>query len=161
MTLFSKISFFSIVLALVITLSSCNKDKNDVIPDVPVNFSISLNDPQFTDLNFLGNSALINKYTNNLGRLAAGFDENGIIVFAWVDYEFYAYDRTCPHDYEVNGLSIPVNIDPSNSMNAICPNCGTNYSLGTGGTPSKGIGRYPLKNYRTSFDGLRIYVSNY
>ena len=161
MTLFSKISFFSIGLALVITLSSCNKDKNDVIPDVQVSFSISLNDPQFADLNFFGNSALINRTTNNLGRLAAGFDENGIIIFSGVDYEFFAYDRTCPHDYEANGLSIPVNIDPNNSMNAICPKCGTNYSLSVGGTPSKGIGRYPLKNYRTSFDGLRIYVSNY
>ncbi len=29
---------------------------------------------------------------------------NGIIVFAGPNDEFYAYDRTCPHDYDVNKL---------------------------------------------------------
>lgn len=159
--MFSKISFFSIVLSLGITLSSCNKDKNDVIPDVTVSFSISLNDPQFMNLSVFGNAALVNRNTNNIGSLAAGYDGNGIIIFSWIDNEFYAYDRTCPHDYEVNNISIPVIIDPRNTMNAVCPECGTVYSLNAGGTPSQGVGRYPLKNYRASFDGLRIYVSNY
>lgn len=161
MTLFSKIRFFSITLYFILALSSCKNDKNDVIPDVTVNFSISLNDPQFTTLNAFGNAVLISKYTNNIGSRAAGYDENGIIIFSWVDYEFYAYDRTCPHDYTENNLSIVVNIDPENSMNAICPKCGTNYSLSSGGTPAKGPGRYPLKNYKTSFDGVNIFVSNY
>ena len=155
----SKIRLFLITLIFTVILGSCNKE-NDVIPDVTVNFSISVNDPQFASLNAFGNAALVNKNTNNLGILAAGYDENGIIVFSWVNYEFYAYDRTCPHDYAVNELSIPVNIDPSNSMNAICPECGTNYSLSAGGTPSKGIGQYPLKNYRTSFSNPWIHVSN-
>jgi hypothetical protein len=144
-TLFSKISFFSITLCIFLSASSCKNDKNDVIPDVAVSFSISINDPQFTSLNAFGNTALINKYTNNLGLRAAGFDENGIIIFSWIDYEFYAYDRTCPHDYAENNLSVAVNID----------------SLSAGGTPSKGVGRYPLKNYRTNFDGVNIFVSNY
>jgi nitrite reductase/ring-hydroxylating ferredoxin subunit len=157
----SKIRFFSIAISFAIALSSCNKDKNDVVPNVTVNFSISLNDPQFINLSVFGNAALVNKYTNNIGLLAAGYDENGIIIFSWIDSEFYAYDRTCPHDYAVNNLSVAVNIDPSNSYNAICPKCGTVYALSSGGTPSKGVGRYPLKNYRTSFDGLRVYVSNF
>jgi nitrite reductase/ring-hydroxylating ferredoxin subunit len=160
-TLNSKIRFFSTIFCFILLVSSCKNDKNDVIPDVTVSFSISINDPQFTTLNAFGNAALINKYTNNLGLRAAGFDENGIIIFSWIDYEYYAYDRTCPHDYAENNLSVPVNIDPENSMNAICPECGTNYSLSAGGTPAKGIGRYPLKNYKTSFDGVNIFVSNY
>ena len=161
MTLNSKIRYFSIIFSFILAVSSCNNDKNDVIPDVTVSFSISINDPQFVTLNTFGNAALVNKYTNNLGLRAAGFDENGIIIFSWVDYEYYAYDRTCPHDYAENNLSIPVNIDPENSMNAICPECGTNYSLSAGGTPASGIGRYPLKNYKTAFDGVNIFVSNY
>jgi nitrite reductase/ring-hydroxylating ferredoxin subunit len=140
-------------------LGSCNK-KNDVIPDVDVDFYIRLTDPQFTMLNAFGNAALISRNTNNIGRFAAGYDNNGIIIFSWVDFEFYAYDRTCPHDYVTNQLSIAVEIDPSNSMNAICPECGTNYSLASGGTPLEGIGRYPLKNYKTSFDGLNVHVWN-
>jgi nitrite reductase/ring-hydroxylating ferredoxin subunit len=145
-------------MAVAMTFSSCNK-KNDVIPDVPIDFTIRINDPQFTDLNAFGGVALVNANTNNLGRYAAGYDGNGIIIFAGVD-EFLAYDRTCPHDYAVNGISVKVNIDPQNSLNAICPKCGTNYSLSTGGNPSAGIGRYPLKNYKTSFDGTFIRVWN-
>jgi len=145
-------------MSLAITLSSCNK-KNDVIPDVTVDFYLNLNDPQFTALNAFSGIVLVDANTNNNGLRSAGYDGNGIIIFAGVD-EFYAYDRTCPHDYAVNGLSIKVNIDPSNSLSAICPKCSTNYALSVGGTPSKGIGRYPLKNYKTSFDGRYVRVWN-
>ena len=138
-------------MAFAITLSSCNKNKNDVIPDVYVNFTLSLNDAQFVDLNAFGGSVAVNASTNNWGSGAAGFDGNGIIICNGVE-EFYAYDRTCPHDYVVNTLSIKVNIDPTNSTIAICPNCSTKYALTVGGTPASGIGRYPLKNYRTSFE---------
>jgi nitrite reductase/ring-hydroxylating ferredoxin subunit len=155
---YSKIRFFFITIALLLTLSSCSK-KNDVIPDVTIEFRIDINDPEFTDLTAFGGIALVNSKTNNIGIYAAGYGGNGIIIFAGVD-EFYAYDRTCPHDFTANSLSIKVNIDPSNTLNAICPECNTNYSLAAGGTPSKGIGRYPLKNYKTSFDGRYIRVWN-
>jgi nitrite reductase/ring-hydroxylating ferredoxin subunit len=154
----SKIRYFLFILALAFLLNSCNK-KNDVIPDVIVDFSVSLNDPQFIDLRSFGSTVLIDANTNNLGIRAAGYDGNGIIIFSGVD-EYYAYDRTCPHDYVLDGSSIRVNVDPSNSLNAICPKCGTNYALSAGGTPSKGVGQYPLKNYRTSFDGLNVRVWN-
>jgi nitrite reductase/ring-hydroxylating ferredoxin subunit len=155
----SKIRLFIFTMLIAVAFSSCNKH-NDVIPDVIVDFTLKLNDPQFTDLNAFGGIALVNANTNNLGPYAAGFGGSGIIIFAGVE-EFYAYDRTCPHDYELNDLIIKVGIDPSNSLNAICPECKTNYALAAGGTPSKGIGRYPLKNYRTSFDGTYIRVWNY
>jgi nitrite reductase/ring-hydroxylating ferredoxin subunit len=155
----SKISFFLIAIVLTISLSSCNK-KNDVIPDVTIDFRIDINDPEFTNLASFGGIALVNSETNNLGIYAAGYDGNGIIIFSGVD-EYYAYDRTCPHDYATGVLSIKVNIDPTNSLNAICPKCNTNYALAAGGTPSKGVGRYPLKNYKTSFEsGRYVHVWN-
>jgi nitrite reductase/ring-hydroxylating ferredoxin subunit len=158
MTSDSKIRYFLITMALVIVLSSCNK-KNDVIPSTYVNFTLDLNDPEFVNLNAMGGSVTVNSHTNNWGAGAAGFDGNGIIIYAGVD-EFYAYDRTCPHDYVVNSLSIKVNIDKTNSTIAICPKCGTTYALSAGGTPASGIGRYPLKNYRTSFQGNLVIVWN-
>ena len=145
-------------MALIVILSSCNK-KNDVIPDTYVNFTLDLNDPEFVNLSGFGGSVTVNSQTNNYGAGAEGYNGNGIIVCFGVD-EFYAYDRTCPHDYVVNNLSIKVNIDPSNSTIAICPKCGTKYGLTVGGTPASGIGRYPLKNYRTSFQGNYVIVSN-
>jgi len=156
----SKIRFFSIFIIVTIILSSCNR-KNDVIPDPYVNFTLNLNDPQFVDLNALGGTVTVNSGTNNWGLGAAGFDGNGIIIHAVVD-GFYAYDRTCPHDYAVNELSVRVNIDPSSSLFAICPQCSTKYSLPAGGTPASGIGRYPLKNYRARYyGGAIVTVENY
>jgi nitrite reductase/ring-hydroxylating ferredoxin subunit len=155
----SKIRFFLITAALILSVSSCNKN-NDVIPDVTVSFNLDLNDPEFVNLNAMGGSVTVNANTNNWGHYAAGFDGNGIIIYAGVD-EFMAYDRTCPHDYAVNGLSIAVKIDPQSSITAICPECGTTYALSANGTPASGIGRYPLKNYKTSFDGRFVYVRNY
>jgi len=52
----------------------------------------------------------------------------------------------------VNNLSIKVKIDLTV---AECPQCGTKYALSAYGTPISGVGKYPLKNYKTSFDGER------
>jgi nitrite reductase/ring-hydroxylating ferredoxin subunit len=153
-----KIRFFLITLIFAITISSCNK-KNDVIPDVYVDFTLDLSDPEFVDLNGLGGSDTINYRTNNWGRKSAGYDYNGIIVTSGLD-EFYAYDRTCPHDYAVNNLSVQVRLDKVNFAKAVCPKCGSVYELMSYGTPSSGVSRYPLKNYKTSFDGRFVRVWN-
>ena len=145
----SKIGFFFITVIFAAILTSCNK-KNDVIPDTYVNFTLNLNDPEFINLSGFGGSVTVDSRTNNWGSGSAGYDGNGIIICYGVE-EFYAYDRTCPHDYVNNGLSIKVSIDPKNSTIAICPKCGTKYGLTVGGTPASGVGRYPLKNYKTSY----------
>jgi nitrite reductase/ring-hydroxylating ferredoxin subunit len=117
-----------------------------------------LTDSEFTSLSAIGNHVIVTSQTNNYGSRAAGFNNNGIIVYRYTLDEFKAYDRTCPHDYAVNDLSIKVNVD---FIRAICPQCSTFYELAAGGTPSSGPGRYPLKNYRTSFDGSFVTVWNY
>ncbi len=158
MPLISKISFFLISIVLLFGSNSCNKKKNDVIPDVYVNFTLYLNDTQFIALNSALQSAIIDSKTNNYGSSAAGFDSNGIILFNNVD-QFYAYDRTCPHDYVVNGLSVKVNI--VDGIYAECPECHTRYLLAAGGTPSSGVGQYPLKNYKAISYGNSVTVTNY
>jgi nitrite reductase/ring-hydroxylating ferredoxin subunit len=157
MILKSKIINILIIVLTAISLTSCKKSKYDVIPDVYVDFTIDLNDPEFFVLNAATNSKIVTSSTNNWGARSAGYDNNGIIVYRSALDEFYAYDRTCPHDYVVNGLSVKVNVD---FLNAICPKCSTNYSLEIGGTPVSGPGRYPLKNYKTSFNGQYVRVWN-
>jgi nitrite reductase/ring-hydroxylating ferredoxin subunit len=158
-TSFSKITLFFIALSFALSLSSCKKSKNDVIPDVYVDFTLDLADPEFINLNAVGGTVTVDERTNNFGSRAAGFTGNGIIVHAGVG-EFFAYDRTCPHDYEADGSSVRINVDNSNTLYAICPECKTKYGLPVNGTPTEGIGRYPLKNYKTSFDGRRVRVWN-
>jgi nitrite reductase/ring-hydroxylating ferredoxin subunit len=159
MVLKSKIVIFLISMFSVVLFMSCKKDKNDVIPDVYIDFNISLNDPQFFDLTAPLNSAYVSAQTNNIGIYAAGFDGNGIIIYRASEDEFYAYDRTCPHDYAVNNKSIKVNI--VDGIYAVCPVCNTKYALPNYGTPLPGAGRYPLKNYKTNFTGQLVHVWNY
>lgn len=155
-TTHSKIRTFFFLFILV-SFTSCRK-YTDVIPDTCVNFYIPLeNDIQFFDLTAPGNSVIINSYTNNWGACAAGFDNNGIIVYNSGD-GYYAYDRTCPYCYKEGNLSIAVKID---GVYAVCPQCGTNYALPSYGTPTKpGPGQYMLKNYRTQLSGNGLHVWN-
>lgn len=154
----SKIRFFLFTLSVVLILTGCNK-KNDVIPDTYVNFTLNLNDPEFNSLMSFGGSVVVNSHTNNWGSGAAGYNGNGIIICTGVD-EFFAYDRTCPHDYAVNSISVQVKIDPSNSTIAICPKCGSKFGLTVSGTPVEGVSRYPLKNYRTRIQANYVTVWN-
>ena len=153
----SNLRLFLIFLLLPLTTGSCSKEKYDVIPDVYLNFIIDLYDTDFTNLNAIGNFVYINAATNNWGQSAAGYDGNGIIVYSNTLDSFAAYDRTCPYDFAVNGLSIKLNVD---FILAVCPKCGTSYALTSNGTPTSGPGQYPLKNYKTSFDGRFVHVWN-
>ncbi len=160
MTLKPKITVFIIFLLFASFLISCSKNKNDVIPDVYIDFYISLNDPQFFNLTAPLNYVYVNASTNNMGSKAAGYDNNGIIIFRSQEYEFLAFDRTCPYDYSVNGLSVQVNAE--DMIYAVCPECKSKYALPNFGTPLSGsVSRYPLKNYKTSFDGVNVRVWNY
>jgi nitrite reductase/ring-hydroxylating ferredoxin subunit len=158
MTTASNLRIFLLSLTLLFLQTGCDKDKNDVIPDVYVNFYLDLNDPEFFALNAVANFFIVTSSTNNMGQNAAGFSGNGIIVYHAMPGEFLAFDRTCPHDYAGTEEAVKVNVE---GIYAICPVCETNYALPSFGTPSAGPGRYPLKNYRTSFDGRFIRVWNY
>ena len=155
----SKITIFSFLLLLAVFSLSCNRE-NDVIPDVMVDFTIDLTNPAFNSITSFGGAVVISNSSPVAGTWRGGYDSNGIIVFAGVD-EYYAYDRTCPHDYTENATSVKVNLDPSSSLFAICPVCESKYALSAYGTPASGKSRYPLKNYRTSYDGRFVRVWNY
>jgi hypothetical protein len=159
MTTRTKIRFFLISSLISLLLVSCEKNKNDVIPDVYVSFVMDITgDILFSGLNAIGNSVIITSQTNNWGTSSGGYDYNGIIVYRSLLDEFNAYDRTCPYDYKVNELSVKVNVD---FTQAFCPRCSTYYALSAYGTPVSGPGKYPLKNYKTSFDGRYVTVWNY
>lgn len=151
MMTFFKAGLFFIAVSSLFILNSCSKAENDVIPDVYVDFTIDLLDPEFVSLSVIGISDTIDASTNNWGYKSAGYDGNGIIIYSGPD-EYFAFDRTCPYDYALNNLSVKVKADLTV---AVCPHCGTKYALSAYGTPISGIGKYPLKNYKTSFDNDR------
>jgi nitrite reductase/ring-hydroxylating ferredoxin subunit len=153
----SKIRFFFISVSFVALLTSCEKNKNDVLPDEYIDFTIDL----FDFVNIYGvigfDTVDANDLRINDRRYAGGIEGNGIIIFSGAD-GYYAYDRTCPYDYVEDGLFIKVKID---FTIATCPRCSTAYALAALGTPASGPGKYPLKNYKTSQEGRYLHVWNY
>ncbi|HNR42019.1 MAG TPA: hypothetical protein PKL65_07275 [Bacteroidales bacterium] len=146
-----KIFFFLVIVTTSFFGRSCRHDENDVIPDVHVDFIIDLQDPDFSNLMVAGSFDTINAKTRNWGQRAAGFNGNGIIVYAGID-GFHAYDRTCPYDYAISNLSVRVKVDYSG---AFCPVCGTKYALAAFAVPVSGTKAYPLKSYHTSLENDR------
>ncbi|MFZ0472067.1 MAG: hypothetical protein WAL94_05590 [Bacteroidales bacterium] len=155
----SNLKFFLIISLIPVLSVSCDKEKNDVIPDVYTDFYVDLvSDPYFFDLaSSLAYGMYVSSATNNWGVKSAGYDDNGIIIFHLMPDEYYAYDRTCPHCYVVNSLSKAVIIDV---IDAVCPQCSTHYALASFGTPSSGPGQYPLKNYNAALSGQYLHVWN-
>lgn len=152
MTRFSGLIVFFLFFHSSVFLISCGKASNDVIPDVYVDFTIDLLDPEFVNLTVINVSDTVDAATNSWGYRSAGFSNNGIIVFSGPD-NYYAYDRTCPYDFSETGTAVRIKI--KDNLYAVCPECGTKYSLSTYGTPLSGPGKFTLKNYKTSFDGER------
>ncbi len=136
-------------------ICSCERNSNDPIPDVYINFTIDLNNIEFNSLGTLGNSAVVTRETNNFGSRAAGFENNGILIYRSLNDEFLAFDRTCPHCYAVNEESIVIETEEFFSQEAVCPECGTVYSLDMNGMPKEGPGKYYLKSYKTQLNGGR------
>ena len=156
----SNIKYFSVIVLSAALLISCSKEMNDVIPDVTVDFRIDFSDPEFFDLNQApGSSALVNATQTRLGLGTGGYDKNGIIVYnsGLQGFEYYAFDRTCPHCYVTYSESNAVNVD---GVFAICPRCGTSYAMGSSGLPQDGPGQYYLKNYNTDYYGYGVRVWN-
>lgn len=156
----SNVRFFFIMAPLLLLLLSCDREKNEVIPDITMDFTITFSDPEFFDLFYSpGTSALISSSHRHLGLGTAGYDGNGIIIYntGLQGFEYAAYDRTCPHCLVNDEKSTAVNVD---GVYAVCPVCATNYALGASGLPQSGPGRYYLKNYRTSFTGYSVRVWN-
>jgi len=141
----------SFILALLLMVASlgCKKESPagvTGVPNVAVNFSIDVNDPKYPTLSTVGGWAYV----------TGGYD--GIIVYCNGNGSYLAFDRGCPYDCESNTKAI-VTVQ-SNNIFAVCPVCGTQYSLTSGTVSNKGPGGIALKQYRTSFDGTNLTVSN-
>ena len=156
---YSKLHFF-VVLPILIFLIwiSCKPEERHPIPEVYVNFTINiLSDPEFYSLRTPGNSAVITNST--LGYLSLGYSNSGVIVYNAGDGEFFAFDRTCPHDIP---KIVVVQIEPA-GIYAECPECGSMFVLPSMGYPSIGSpSKWPLKEYSAIYNPNtgEIYITN-
>ena len=79
---------------------------------------------------------------------------NGVVVYRLSDWEFTAFDRACPHDWEHEDSWIWVEPD---GITLKCERCGSVFNILDGGIIS-GPSKCPLKPYFTKYDGMRLRV---
>ena len=124
-------------------LLGCEGYKHPNFPKVPVNFWVFPNDVSYIDLNYYG------------GHMYFTGGINGVVVYRLNAWDFTAFDRACPYDWDdENEPRVAVEKD---GITLRCEQCGTLFNILDGGVIS-GQSRYPLKQYYTKFDGMRLRV---
>jgi len=127
----------------ILILSSC-VDKNDYIREVYVNIEIPINQPEFSDLEAIGNSIFV---TGGV---------KGIIIYHSNVNDYRAYDRNCSFEpYEECAY-----IDSINSTVASCYCCTSKFLIDQNGITANGPALLPLKEYYTSFSGGILKIKN-
>ena len=116
----------------------CDKDMQHPVPNVYVEFTVNME--MTYNLNTIG----------GWEYFTGGY--RGIVIYRFSEDDFRVFDRTCTHDiYE----RIVVKDPPI----AECEECESTYLL-IDGSVVDGPARYPLKQYRTSFNYPFLHVSN-
>jgi Rieske Fe-S protein len=135
-----------VIIFLLVGTNACKDDYTSVIPYAYVNMNI--NPTNFIELNIPGGSY----YFADKGY-------GGIILFRDLtdsSNPYLAYDATCTHE-----VSTTTRVVADASGIATCPICKSQFILFSGnGSPIKGPAVEPLRQYRTSFIGGRIIISN-
>ena len=132
------------LLLICLTFLSCTKNKEGRIPEVPVNFRASLNDPRLARLNSPGGVVVV-----------TGHGVAGIIIFRRPDNAFVAFDRCSSVNPEQNCAVTPD--DPA--LTATDPCSGAMFSL-YDGTPVKAPAKRPLKEYQVIVTNFELSVIN-
>ncbi len=133
--------FFGFLLS-VFLFSSCGKQQN-LIPDVPVNFSTPLTDPRLNALN-AGGAVTIN-----------GFGISGIIIYRTPLGKYVAYDRTSSVNPQQR---CAVNLDKG-EFTVTDPCSGAKFLL-LDGSPAKAPAVKSLKEYHVSITSYLLQVTN-
>ena len=130
---------------MILVGSSCKKDREDRVPNVPVDIELFLNNPSFIGLSVVGGWAYISG------------GSRGIIVYRSGPEEFIALERHCPYDVNNNDR---VHVTDSNILASDTISCGSIFVI-TDGSITQGPAEFPLTRYQTSFNGtsnqLRIF----
>jgi len=132
-----------LLIVFVSVLISCSdngvSNKNPNIPSYPVNLTVDMNLPAYSNLKFPSNAVIVPNY-----------GAKGIIIFN-TGSGYNAFDAACPNQAVTSCIAMTIN-----GINAVCSCDKTEYSLFTG----LGGKEYPLKQYRVEVSGSVIHVYN-
>ena len=124
-------------------LSSCT-NSDDYIQNVYVNIEVPVNQPEYSDLDAIGNSVFI---TGGV---------KGIIIYHANVNDYRAFDRNCSFEPSTQCAYI----DSINSTIASCNCCSSKFLIDQNGITANGPALRPLKEYYTSFSGGILKIKN-
>lgn len=136
----------------VIFLLSCDSDRtnrNPFLQEIGFQFDINLNLPLYSPLTNVGNAVYIGTQgvgTRGVFVINAGFDQ------------FRAFEASCPNHAPNNCSTMQLD-----GQSATCSCEGYEYSLFTGqqlNRPDDGNRYYDMLEYRASFNGNTVIISN-
>ena len=135
----AKIVFF---LLFMFAYTECKTPENK-IPYVYVDFTIDLDNPEYYELNAIGN------YVYVTGGVS------GIVIYRDSRDIFFAYERACPYDPECGRVTVD-----EDSYRLVDTCCGSEFSLTMDGAVLKGPAEMPLRKYNVFYyqatNSLRI-----
>jgi Rieske Fe-S protein len=140
----NQVSLLTVVLLLYLFTGSCERGNRSGIPYVPVNYQLTVSNPQFANLLAVG------------GWVEIAGGSEGIIVYRFSPEEFRAYDRHCTFQIEEN---CRVSMDNSN-ITAVDTECCDSKFLIIDGAPIDGPAAIGLQQYNTQFDGNTLLIYN-
>lgn len=131
---------------LLLVVQSCKEEIRT--PQIPVDFTIDLLDPEFDKLKGYGNT------------ISVFGGSRGIIITRINQTDFKAYDQHCPYDNDEPKAR--VSLEKGSTVFASCATCETKYNLFYG-SPEEGPGTYPLTEYKAVYyrNSNRLRVYNY
>ncbi|MGO4772068.1 hypothetical protein ACEN2I_10405 [Flavobacterium sp. W22_SRS_FK3] len=132
-----------LLLLFISILFSCSdneiNNKNPYVPKYPMNFTIDMNLPSYSNLKYVSNGVII-----------SGYGAKGIIIFN-AGSGYNAFDAACPNQALTSCTAMTIS-----GINAVCSCDDSEYSLFTG----LGGKEYPLIQYRVEVSGTMIHVYN-
>ncbi len=146
---------FTILVLFLTIISSCSKtpDGNNAIPYVSVNTQLSINDPQYTKLQY-----------NNQSVIYEGAGYKGIVLINYAG-TIRAFERACPYNPtdacatltpEKGGLRVRCGSYSHDTTFAAC--CNSKFSLD--GNVLQGPSRYPMRQYNVIQNGGILTITN-
>ena len=126
---------FSIFITLLL-LANCNKDHEEVIPNVSFHVTIDLTDPKYSSRN----TFIVHK---DVAGNRAGI--NGVVVYRLTSDTYYAFDLMCPNEKKVTCL-----VGLKDDVTCECPCCKSQFLIAVQyGDVIEGPSPWPLKSYKT------------
>lgn len=138
----SSLQHISLLLTIFLIFQLCKEHENPV-PITNVNITIDLNDANYNDL-------VPGSYKYITGGI------NGIVLYRKNFTEFSALERTCPYEAR---YGIRVTVNPDNELYLVCDSCESRFYI-EDGSLIEGPSEYPLRTYKTNYDGRFLYIYN-